>query len=145
MPGVDVLYRQSSMNRQVAQAIKETVRRVGHKRFSTPDIQLGPEDFSFKFLQSHPFDELTHDIIVRIRMQDHPFRRSQSPDRMAGQLADRIHLAVMANHEPVEPPLTIAVELMLVEMGWNASSGVNVVPQEFASAPPIGWREWRKD
>jgi hypothetical protein len=127
MPGVDVLYRHRSMNRHVAQAIKETVREVGHKRFSTPDLQLEPEDFSIKFLQSHPFDELTHDIIVRIRMQDDPFRRSQSPDRMAGQLANRIHLAVMASHEPAEPPLTVGVELMLVEMGWNTSSGP--VPQ----------------
>lgn len=131
MPGVDVLYKYDSMNRHMAQAIKETVREIGHKRFSTSDIQLGPEDFSFKFLQSHPFDELTHDIIVRIRMQDHPFRRSQSPDRMAGQLANRIHLAVTATQVQIEPPLTVGVELLLVEMGWNSTNG----PTREATAP----------
>jgi len=125
MPGVDVIYKKTHMNPYAAVAVKDTVREVGHKRFSTPDLQLTPEDFSFKFLAANDYDELTHDIIVRIRMQDHPFRRAQSPDRMAGQLANRIHLAIMAKHAPIEPPLTIGVELMLVEMGWNTAVGVN--------------------
>jgi hypothetical protein len=122
MPGVEVTYKATYMNVLAADALKQTVREVGHKRFSTEDIQLTPDDFSFKFLRPHNYDELTHDIIVRIRMQDHPFRRSQSPDLMAGQLANRIHMAM--RQSVGMPPFTVGVELVLTEIGWNASSGV---------------------
>lgn len=119
MPGVEIHSKTGYMNGIVADAIKLTVRQVGHKRFSTDDILLTPDDFSFKFAPECDLDELTHDIIVRIRMQDHPFRRSQSPDIMAGQLAGRIHAAI-EGHYPGEA-VTVGVELTLTEIGWNTA------------------------
>lgn len=120
MPAVEVLYKHGSMEENVADAIEATVRRIGSRRFSTTDLQLTEDDFSFKFYDPSKYDKLTHGIIVRIRMQDHPFRRSQSPDIMAGQMADTIHEAITPLFIGRSTP-TVGVELNLTEIGWNTA------------------------
>lgn len=120
MPAVEVLYKHGSMEENVADAVKATVRRIGSRRFSTTDLQLSENDFSFKFYEPTKYDELTHGIIVRIRMQDNAFRRSQSPDIMAGQMAGAIHEAIASLFIDGRQP-TVGVELNLTEIGWNTA------------------------
>ena len=117
MPGVEVLF--SYMDSDTAHAIKSAVRVFGAKEFSTPAITLTEKSFSFKFSEKAGFDELTHNIIVRIRLHndEQGVRRMADLDQVAKRLAE----AIVAEIEKVPRSYskTVGVELMLVPIGWG--------------------------
>lgn len=134
MPGVDVYYRYGVMSPKVAAAIKEAVRRYGAPTFSTPEITLSEDDFSFKFHQPEKYDELTNDLIVRIRLHHFP-ERLLDTDGKSEAIALVIGLA-LSQLEDFNPERTIGVEILVTEIGWGAAT-----PMKAKIADRLGGRE----
>lgn len=122
MPAVDVYYEVGFMEDPVADAIVTVVSGFGQVEFSTSELRLGPDDFSFKFHQPSRFDKLTNDIIVRIRLDDCVERLERVDDAMAKSLAHDIGLLVRDHFEAERLP-TIGVELLLANISWGAMNG----------------------
>lgn len=120
MPGVDVYYRYGVMSPEVADAIKETVRRYGASVFSTSEIELSQNDFSFKFYPPEKYDELTNDLIVRIRLHHFP-ERLVDTDGKSRAIALAIGLALF-QIEDFDPQRTIGVETLVSEIGWGTAT-----------------------
>jgi hypothetical protein len=111
------------MDDVIATAIKTVVRRVGSARFSTEERQLRLEDFSFKFVRPEKYDELTHDIIVRIRLHAFPSRLVGTDDRCK-EIAEGISNELLFGSDI--QVITIGVELMVCEVGWGSAGIVTV-------------------
>jgi hypothetical protein len=120
MPGVDVFYRYGVMSPEVADAIKETVRRYGASTFSTSEIELSESDFSFKFYRPEKYDELTNDLIVRIRLH-HFSKRLEDTDGDAAGMALLIGSA-LSKVEDFDPTRTVGLEILVCEIGWGSAT-----------------------
>lgn len=121
MPGVDVYYRESfHMSTEVADAIKDAVRDFGPLYFSTDSRKLGRADFSFKFHAPDAFDDLTNDVIVRIRLHHFEERLLKLNDDKAAELADFIAFVLAKSNFIYE--MTMGAELMLAEIMWGSAS-----------------------
>lgn len=121
MPGVDVYYKHGFMEESVADALRTAVAEFGQTEFSTSDWQLGLNDFSFKFHRPEKYDRLTHDLIVRIRLDAFDERVERISDQMAENLAWSIRNAVSALFKPARV-LDVGVELMLASISWGAAT-----------------------
>ncbi|HRJ06025.1 MAG TPA: hypothetical protein PK096_00435 [Candidatus Saccharibacteria bacterium] len=123
MPGVDVYYEADRMEEPVADVIKMVVSGFGQVEFSTSALRLGPDDFSFKFHKPNTkFDRLSHNIIVRIRLDDCDERVERVDDAMAKSLAHDIRQLLRDHFSEARIP-TIGVELMLSNISWGAANG----------------------
>lgn len=131
MPGVDIYYRHGVMSIEVADAIKEMVRRYGELVFSTPEIELSESDFSFKFHRPEKYDDLVKDLIVRIRLHHFP-ERLLDTDGKSKAIALIIGLA-LEQIEGFDPQHTIGVEILVGEVGWGTAT-----PMEAKIADRLG-------
>jgi len=136
MPGVDIYYRHGVMDTEVASAIKAAVREHGADTFSTSEIQLGEGDFSFKFYPPEKFDELTNDIIVRIRLHHFPERIKDDPDALPQGIALLLGVA-LSQVEEFDPTRTIGVEILICEIGWGTATPMKAKIADRLSARTI--------
>lgn len=120
MPGVDIYYRHGVMSTEVADAIKEAVRHYGPLVFSTPEISLSESNFSFKFHRPEKFDELTNDLIVRIRLHEFP-ERLEDTDEKSESIALAVAVA-LSKIENFDSQRTIGVEQAVGHIGWGATT-----------------------
>ena len=121
MPGVDIYNREGvGLVNAVADSIKDSVRHFGAAHFSVDELVLSERDFSFKFHHSDKFDELTNDIIVRIRLHDFNERRQTVTDGLAAELSRYIASDLAKFFTGRE--ITVGVELMLTEIMWGTAS-----------------------
>lgn len=143
MPGVDVYYRYGVMSPQVADAIKEAVRQYGAPTFSTSEITLSEDDFSFKFHRPEKYDELTNDLIVRIRLHHFPDRLLDT-DGKCKAIALIIGLT-LSQIEDFNPERTIGVEILVCEIGWGAATPMEAKIADKLAGPehlPLSIRPW---
>ena len=127
MPIVDVYSKRSvhgDFGPSARRSLKESVRRFGARHFTvTADRVLSERSFSFKFHRPEDGDELTHNIIVRVRL-DGGFeeRRAKIRDNFWEELADTI-ATELVNHF-LDRDITIGVEITLLGVGlfWGSAS-----------------------
>lgn len=121
MPKVDIDYKPFLLrgdNQHLAfEALKKAVSNFCSNFFSTKDLQLNRNDFSFTFTEAGEHDELTNDLIVRIQLHAFPERLSRIDDSSATfalVIADEIAMFTDFN-------LTVGVSLLFAEIGWGTS------------------------
>jgi len=123
MPGVDVYLNSSisfHLGAQERDSLKTSVRRFGTAHFSVGDkLVLSDRDFSFKFHSPEDGDELTNDIIVRIRLHEFEERLDNLDDAISAEMAHYIAEGLSTFFLGWE--ITIGVELMLAEIMWGTA------------------------
>lgn len=132
MPGVEVFYGMNvGMSDEPASLIDQSIRLFGASELSVTEKILEQGDFSVKWHQPTKFDKLTHDIIIRARL-DGSFeeRRRRITDELAANFAVFVADDVASSYEGRN--ITIGVEIMLVGVGlfWGAASTGNPAPVE---------------
>ena len=121
MPAVDVFNRVNvGMSDDVSDSIKMSVRRIGTAHFSVSGLLLTEQDFSFKFYRPEKSDELTNDIIIRIRLHNFEERRETITDLFSGNTAAYV-AEDLAKFFPTRE-ITVGVELMLAEVMWGTAT-----------------------
>lgn len=124
MPAVDVYYRMNlHMSDEPATSIDSSIRHFGSTELSVEEKVLGVDDFSVKWHTPTKFDKLTHDIIVRVRLDSNfKERRTKVTDDLCEAFA-RI-FAEDLNAYYGARVITIGVEIMLVGFGlfWGSAS-----------------------
>lgn len=122
MPGVDIFHRvEVGFSDQVCSSIKESVRHFGVANFSVENlILLSEQDFSFKFYSPEKGDELTNDIIVRIRLHAFEERLLRISDETCGELAHYIAADLFKFYPGRE--IIVGIELMMAEVMWGTAS-----------------------
>lgn len=121
MPGVDVYNRESvGLVDAVADSIKDSVRHFGAAHFSVGELMLSEHDFSFKFHHTERYDELTNDLIVRIRLHAFEGRRSIVTDQLASDFA--VYISEDLRKFFPEREITVGVELILAEVMWGTAT-----------------------
>ena len=124
MPGVDVYLRSSisdNFGTEERDSLKTSVRRFGTVHFRVhKKLVLSDRDFSFKFHAPEEGDELTNDIIVRIRLHHFEERRDRFSDALAENLA--IYIAEGLATFFLTWEVTVGVELMLAEIMWGTAT-----------------------
>lgn len=124
MPGVDV-YLRGSINdhfgTQERDSLKTSVRRFGTAHFSVDEkLVLNDRSFSFKFHAPEGGDELTNDIIVRIRLHEFEERLDNLDDTISAEMAH--YIAEDLARFFLSWEITVGVELMLAEIMWGTAT-----------------------
>lgn len=124
MPGVDIYINRPLHNMfdtDARDSLKTSVRRFGTTHFSVDEkITLNEHDFSFKFHTPEIGDELTHDLIVRVRLHAFEERLAHLDDTISAEMAH--YIAEDLARFFLSWEVTIGVELMLAEIMWGTAT-----------------------
>lgn len=112
MPRVVVEYREGFLDDFGIGRLKNLIRREAIERFSTRTVALKDDDFSFIFHKAGQYDELTHDIIVRLELHFFPERLIVPSDVNAQEVAEAIAVRITNS--------TVGVSILFCEIGWGA-------------------------
>ena len=134
MPFVEVFVRQT-MSEKEARELKHLVRQFGPD-FEPADFKLYAQHFSFKFHNTHPYDSLEHDVLLRIILRDTPKQWSHRP-ASPGQIAKEQALRIAEQVSELAPPiyLRVMVELRLDPMSFIGSASFNPAEHRYSIVP----------
>lgn len=110
------------LNETVLTRLKETLKRVCARFFSTDELKLEPADFGFKFDFIRSPSESTHNVVVRIVL--HNFHeRTQRAKNHAPLLRNAV-LLVLDEHGYGSrfSRVTVGVSLVLAQVEWCAGT-----------------------
>lgn len=118
MPEISVAFRRDKLEFKTSEKLKEVVRSEVIRRFSTNEVTLTSDGFTFLFHEEGLWDELTHDVIVKIPLHFFPARLVVSTNTNAREIATAITKAL---HDLTDE-LSVGVLLPFSELGWGAQS-----------------------
>lgn len=119
MPAIDIYFKHGLINNSYAfiNIVDRVTMFAAEKYFSSESIELTEDDFTVIFHEAGKWDQLTHDIVVRVQLHAFP-ERLVDTDAKATAFAEDLALEFRTMFV-LDKDLTVGVSLLVTEIGWG--------------------------